>query len=107
MSGPLSTAGETKPWVWCCLLVLAVGLGWLMQAQGLGFYLSMLSRMMIYGLAACSLNLILGYGGLVSFGHAAFVGIGAYTVGILITEGVPSGWIGFPAAMLVSAVFAA
>jgi branched-chain amino acid transport system permease protein len=105
-ANPTSTT-FTKPWLWCLLMALAIGLGWLMQSQGMSFYLSMLSRMMIYGLAACSLNLILGYGGLVSFGHAAFVGIGAYTVGILITEGVPSGWIGFPAAMLVSALFAA
>ena len=107
MNTSTTSASLTKPWAWYGLIALAVGLGWLMQAQGQSFYLSMLSRMMIYGLAACSLNLILGYGGLVSFGHAAFVGIGAYTVGILITEGVPSGWIGFPAAMLVSAIFAA
>jgi hypothetical protein len=66
----------------------------------------MISRMMIYGLAACSLNLILGYGGLVSFGHAAYLGIGAYTVGILITEGMPNGWLGFALAMAVSALLA-
>jgi branched-chain amino acid transport system permease protein len=67
----------------------------------------MASRMLIYGLAAVSLNLVLGYGGLVSFGHAAFVGIGAYTVGILITEGVPNGWTGFALAMAIAAAFAA
>jgi branched-chain amino acid transport system permease protein len=38
---------------------------------------------MIYAIAAASLNLILGYGGMVSFGHAAFFGIGSYVVGIL------------------------
>ena len=108
MSASTMTSTRSTPaWAWYLLIAMAVGLGWVMQAQGQNFYLSMLSRMMIYGLAACSLNLILGYGGLVSFGHAAFVGIGAYTVGILITEGVPSGWIGFPAAMLISALFAA
>ncbi len=41
------------------------------------------SRIAIYGLAAMSLNLILGYGGMVSFGHAAYFGVGAYVVGIL------------------------
>ena len=45
------------------------------------FYVGFASRIMIYALAATSLNLILGYGGMVSFGHAAFLGAGAYTVG--------------------------
>ena len=42
---------------------------------------------MIYALAASSLNLVLGYGGMLSFGHAAFVGAGAYTAGILLDGG--------------------
>jgi branched-chain amino acid transport system permease protein len=46
------------------------------------------SRILIYALAAASLNLILGYGGMVSFGHAAFFGAGAYVVGILAFHGV-------------------
>ena len=41
---------------------------------------------MIFAIAALSLDLILGFGGLVSFGHAAFIGIGAYATGIMITE---------------------
>lgn len=44
---------------------------------------SLVARVMIYAIAAASLNLILGYGGMVSFGHAAFFGIGSYVVGIL------------------------
>ena len=44
-------------------------------------------------MAAASLNLVLGYGGMVSFGHAAFFGAGAYIVGILAFEGVTSLWI--------------
>ena len=47
------------------------------------FYLDLLRRIMIFAIAALSLNLILGYGGMVSFGHAAYLGIGAYAVGIL------------------------
>nr|WP_305017213.1 hypothetical protein [Mycobacterium tuberculosis] len=42
------------------------------------FYLGLAARILIFALAATSLNLILGFGGLVSFGHAAFVGVGAY-----------------------------
>lgn len=75
------------------------------------------SRMLIYGLAALALNLILGYGGLVSFGHAAFVGAGAYVVGILSFHsfmggsllglpGTTSGFLAFPLAILVSGALA-
>ena len=70
------------------------------------FYVSFASRVLIYALAASSLNLILGYGGMVSFGHAAFLGTGAYTVAILMTEGVSSAWVSWPLAALLSAFFA-
>jgi branched-chain amino acid transport system permease protein len=70
------------------------------------FYVSFASRILIYALAASSLNLILGYGGMVSFGHAAFLGIGAYTVAILMEEGVSSAWSTWPLAIVVSALFA-
>jgi len=70
------------------------------------FYVSFASRILIYALAASSLNLILGYGGMVSFGHAAFLGTGAYTVAILMDEGVSSAWVSWPLAFFVSALFA-
>ncbi|MEY4710688.1 MAG: hypothetical protein RIS88_138 [Pseudomonadota bacterium] len=101
---PASAIPRPASWpLWLGLTAAALGLGVWMQSQGLDYYLSMLSRMMIYGLAACSLNLLLGYGGLVSFGHAAYLGVGAYTVGILITEGLPNGWLGFGLAIALSA----
>jgi len=50
--------------------------------SGQAFYLDLATRLVILGIAAVSLNLILGYGGMVSFGHAAYIGIGAYAVGI-------------------------
>jgi branched-chain amino acid transport system permease protein len=49
---------------------------------------------------------VLGYGGMVSFGHAAFFGAGAYIVGILTFEGVTSLWITWPAAIVVAALAA-
>ena len=64
-------------------------------------------RILILAIAAVSLNLILGYGGLVSFGHAAYLGIGAYAVGILGFYGVGNGWIHLLVAVLASAVVAA
>lgn len=70
------------------------------------FYVSFASRVLIYALAASSLNLILGYGGMVSFGHAAFLGTGAYTVAILMAEGLESAWLSWPLAVMLSALFA-
>lgn len=71
-----------------------------------GYVLSLLTRVMIFGLAAMSLDLILGYGALVSFGHAAFFGIGAYAVGILASHGVEEALIQVPVALAASALFA-
>ncbi|MEF7616227.1 branched-chain amino acid ABC transporter permease [Aquincola sp. MAHUQ-54] len=88
------------------LLIALVLLPVAAVAMGEEFYIGLASRILIFALAASSLNLILGFGGMVSFGHAAFVGIGAYTVGILMQEGVGSAWIAWPAAVVVSALFA-
>ena len=77
-----------------------------MSAMDNLFYVSFASRVIIYAIAATSLNLVLGYGGMISFGHAAFVGTGAYVAGILIAEGVTSAWLGWPAAVAVSALAA-
>ena len=70
------------------------------------FYIGLATRVLVFALAATSLNLVLGFGGMVSFGHAAFVGLGAYAVGILMQQGVTSAWIAWPAAMAASALFA-
>jgi len=78
-----------------------------MQAMDALFYVSLASRILIYAIAATSLNLALGYGGMVSFGHAAFFGAGAYVVGILAVEGVRSAWIAWPAGIAVAALAAA
>ena len=68
--------------------------------------LSLLTRVMIFGIAAMSLDLILGYGALVSFGHAAFLGIGAYAVGILASHGIEDLLVQIPVALAASAAFA-
>jgi branched-chain amino acid transport system permease protein len=61
---------------------------------------------MIFAIAAMSLDLILGYGAMVSFGHAAFLGIGAYAAGILASHGFEDAALQLPAALAASAVFA-
>ncbi len=63
-------------------------------------------RVMIHAMFALSLDVLLGYGGMVSFGHAAFFGAGAYTAGILVQQGVASAWILWPAAVGVAALLA-
>ena len=70
------------------------------------FYLSLFARVMIFALAAISLDLVLGFGGMVSFGHAAYLGVGAYAVGILAYHGVDSALVQFGAAILASALVA-
>lgn len=58
----------------------------------LPFWNDVAMRIMLLGMAAMGLNLVLGYGGMVSFGHAAFIGIGAYCVGISQFYGITNGW---------------
>jgi branched-chain amino acid transport system permease protein len=57
------------------------------------FYVAFFARILIYALAATALNLALGYGGLVSLGHALFVGLGAYCVAIPAFHGIENGWV--------------
>jgi len=70
------------------------------------FMLTLFTRIVILAIAAVSLNLILGYGGMMSFGHAAYLGIGGYAVGMLAHEGVYSGFVQWPVALAASALFA-
>src|SRR3546814_9333239 len=92
-----------------CILALVLSL-WLFPyaaaALVLDFYVSVLRRMLIYALAATSLNLILGYGGMVALGHAAFFGAGAYVVGILDAAGIHAALLAWPAAAAVAGVLA-
>lgn len=88
----------------CVLLLLAVpALAMLLEQP---YYIDLVRRVMIFGIAAASLNLILGYGGLVSFGHAAYLGVGGYAVGILAFYGVHDGWLQWAVAIGASALVA-
>jgi branched-chain amino acid transport system permease protein len=75
-------------------------------ATGNTFVMSLFTRIVILAIAAVSLNLIMGFGGMVSFGHAVYLGIGGYAVGILAKEGINSGLLQWPLAVAVSALFA-
>ena len=90
-------------------IILFVLLALLPFAAMLGpekYTLSLVTRVMIFALAAISLDLILGYGALVSFGHAAFLGIGGYAVGILAAHGFQDAALQMPVALLASGLFA-
>jgi len=88
------------------LLVFLALLPVYVATTGQFFPLTLFTRIIILALAATSLNLILGYGGMVSFGHAAYLGLGGYVVGILAKEGITSGFAQWPLVLAVCALFA-
>jgi len=96
-------AGLWRPLaLFAVLLVLPVVFG--AQAD---YALSLIERVMIFAIAALGLDLIVGFGGLVSFGQAAFIGLGAYAAGILAFHGFGDTLLALPAALALSALFAA
>jgi branched-chain amino acid transport system permease protein len=102
----MSTALNARTALVAALLAALVLLPVYVVATGQYFPLTLFTRIIILALAATSLNLILGYGGMVSFGHAAYLGIGGYAVGILAREGVTSGFVQWPLAIGASGLFA-
>jgi branched-chain amino acid transport system permease protein len=94
---------QLAPWL---VFGLFAAVPLLALAMGDSFILVIATRMLIFALAALSLNLIMGYGALVSFGHAAYIGIGAYAVGILSSYGITDLFVQAAAALAVSALFA-
>jgi branched-chain amino acid transport system permease protein len=88
------------------IIAALVALPVYVHAVGNLFLMSLFTRIIILSIAAVSLNLIMGFGGMVSFGHAAYLGIGGYVVGILAHEGVSSGFVQWPLAILLSGLFA-
>jgi branched-chain amino acid transport system permease protein len=70
------------------------------------YYVRFATQIAMYGMAALSVDLLLGYVGLITFGQAAFVGVGAYVTGMLTVAGVHNALIVWPAAVLASVAFA-
>jgi len=99
---PASVSGRSYALLLAILALAPFILEWANQP----FYLDLLSRALILGIAAISLNLILGFGGMISLGHAAYIGIGAYCVGIPSYYDYYNGWLHLALALSVSAIFA-
>ncbi len=106
-SSALKSLDHDLKWRWSGLVLLALmALPFVANVFGEAFYIALATRILIFALAATSLNLILGFGGMVSFGHAAFLGVGAYTVAILSQMGVVDAWMAWSTAMVVAGLFA-
>ncbi len=89
-----------------CVAGLTILLLICLPLWGQAFYQDLVNRLMILAIAALSLNLMLGYGGMISFGHAAYLGIGAYCVGIPAYYEVYNGFVHLPLAIGAAALFA-
>lgn len=96
----------TSAKVYAALLSVLALAPWIFEWIDQPFYLDLLSRGLIIAIAALSLNLILGYGGMVSLGHAAYIGLGAYCVGIACYYDYYSGWLHLGLTVVVCATFA-
>ena len=89
------------------LLVLVACLALFPFVQTNRFYISLVNNMLIYGLLAMSLDVLLGYTGLLSFMHNAYLGIGAYIVGIFLIHVAPSSlWLAFLVGIIGTSIIA-
>jgi len=92
--------------VYALIVVLLLAAPPVISFAGQAFYLDLLTRALILAIAVASLNLIVGCGGMISLGHAAYIGIGAYSVGIPAYYEVYNGFIHLGLALACSAAFA-
>ncbi len=99
---PQSISGR----VYAAILLILAPAPFIFEWINQPFYLDLLSRALILAIAVISLNLILGFGGMISLGHAAYIGIGAYSVGIPAYYDYYNGWLHLALALAVSASFA-
>lgn len=90
---------KEREWI---LIVLIAAVALAVPLFGDTYATKFATRILIFGMAAFAVDLLLGYAGLVSFGHAAFFGLGAYATGMLVNAGIVSGFLVLPAAVLAA-----
>lgn len=100
------TLNRLKIWILAVTFLFLAALPTITVVLEQPFYLTLAARILIFAIAALSLDLILGFGGMISFGHAAYVGLGAYAVGIMSFHGIDNGWLQLLVAILGSGVVA-
>jgi branched-chain amino acid transport system permease protein len=100
---PRSLVAEALP---IAIFLVFVAVPIVAPFTGGGYLLSLSARVMIFAIAALALDLLVGYCGLISFGHATFIGLGAYSVGILSAHGIADALISLPMAVAVAALYA-
>src|SRR5258708_24130789 len=88
------------------LLLLLLGVAIALPPYCGTYYTRFATQIAIYGMAALSVDLLLGYGGLITFGQAALFGVGAYAAGMLTVYGLTDALVTWPLAVLVSMLFA-
>ncbi|NLY64237.1 MAG: branched-chain amino acid ABC transporter permease [Alcaligenaceae bacterium] len=97
-----SLSSKLLPWLVLALLaVFPVAAPWF----GMEYYTGFVQRLLIYSIAVTSLNFLIGYGGMIALGHAGFLGIGAYTLVVLLDAGHDSAWLAWGLGALVAGVF--
>ena len=113
-SGPAAAPGTPKrtprsPLIEVVLPVVVIGILILILPLFIpSFISSLVTKMMIYGLFGMSLNILWGYAGIPSFGHAAFFGVGGYAAGVLVLKlGISNFWLNLLLAIVVTALVAA
>ncbi len=94
-------------WVAALIVLLLLAVPLYAHLASEPFALTFFSRVLVFALAAISLNLVLGYGGMVSFGHALYIGLGAYSVGLLAQNGITNGWVQLAATVVACALVGA
>ncbi|CAN7645074.1 branched-chain amino acid ABC transporter permease [Pseudorhodoferax sp. LjRoot39] len=96
-----------RAWLAAAIVLLMLLVPLFAQWAGSSFYLGFATRIVVFAIAASGLNLVLGYGGMVSLGHALYVGLGAYVVGIAAFHGLTNGWAQLGIALVLAAGVAA
>lgn len=98
----MTPAGVRWALVWMFVLAILLMAPWLLSAS----WLTRLNYIGLYSLVCLGLVLLTGMAGLTSFGQAAFVGIGAYTTALLVTDQGWSPWLSLPASLALSGITA-
>ena len=102
----MSSRGAGRTVVWRAALVFAALLALPAAPFMSKFHLLLAFDALLFGAIAMSLDLLIGYTGLVSFGHAAFYGLGAYATAVLLERGVHSLWLCLGFAVVVVGLYA-